>query len=388
MNVLLAFDKFKDSMTANEACACATEALEAEHPDWHIDRAPLTDGGEGFAEILTTARGGQLRSVEVRGPRGQKVQAKLGTISLDALPERLTRFFSPQKTGLLAIADMASASGLALLEPDLRDPWQASSYGTGELIAAANAFGAEALLLGVGGSATNDLGLGALCAMGLRWRKKDGSESGEALPPARWDEIGGFAGRAEKRPKAIRIACDVDNPLLGPRGATFVYGPQKGLRAEDRDALESQVGRVARLLASHLGKTESSLSAPGAGAAGGMAFGLSCGTEAELLPGFDLVANWLALEQRIRNADIVLTGEGRFDESSLRGKGPGAIAALAKRLGREVHVFAGKTEVKEKPPGISLHAITPEGFPLSEALAQGPEFLFASVRRLFRTPLP
>jgi glycerate 2-kinase len=288
--------------------------------------------------------------------------------------------------GSVAIIEMAAASGLGLLTPPQRDVWETSTVGTGELIAAAAARGASAIVLGVGGSATNDLGVGALRALGLQFQAETGGTI-DAPAPATWPRINRISGQLRPLPP-IFIACDVTNPLLGAHGAAAVYGPQKGLRAEDILRLDHQTARMALLLSGYFGQPDEMMDLPGSGAAGGIAFGLTVAAGARLLPGFDFVARWLDLEARIAAADLVLTGEGRFDDSSLDGKGPGAVAACALALGKPVHVFAGQCRVsRDVAPGLSLHAITPAETPLREALARAPEFLGIAVRAVFERSL-
>jgi glycerate kinase len=269
---------------------------------------------------------------------------------------------------------MAAASGLALLANEERDPRQATSFGTGQVLAVAAAEGPAALLLGVGGSATNDLGLGALTALGLEMRDRSGSALGP-LPPARWGEIGAFSGDPRRNLPPLRIACDVENPLLGPNGALAVYGPQKGLQPSDYDAFEAECARLAMLLCRQFGQDEALMRRPGAGAAGGIAFGLMAATGASLLSGIALMDAWLDLDHRIAEADLVITGEGRFDTTSLAGKGPGAVARRALALGKEVHVFAGQIRLADEIPGLQTHAISPPDVPLATALANAEDFL-------------
>src|SRR5688572_16647143 len=193
MRVLLAFDKFKDSLAARDACTFAAAALRDRHPDWVIDSCPLSDGGEGFCEILTTAVQGTLVGSSISGPRENEVQAPIGMVPFDRIPERARAFLPlPPKHSdtapSVAVLDMASASGLALLEPEDRDPWQTTTVGTGELIRTATELGAVAILLGVGGSATHDLGLGALAALGLEFQTSPGNIVFPPIP-ARWREI-------------------------------------------------------------------------------------------------------------------------------------------------------------------------------------------------------
>ncbi|HYD83808.1 MAG TPA: glycerate kinase [Opitutus sp.] len=388
MRALLAFDKFKDALSAPAACDVAADTLRALHATWELDRCPLTDGGEGFAEILTHAAGGHLRSVRVQGPRGEVVDATFGVVALAKLPPaaRTLLALPPQlpSDATLAIVEMAAASGLALLRKSQRDPWHTTTFGTGELLRAAADAGAAAILLGVGGSATNDLGLGALAALGVEFQTAAG-ETVSPPTPARWPEIARIQKSTSPPLPPIRIACDVTNPLLGDTGCAAVYGPQKGLRHTDRARLEQESARLAGLLCAHCGQADALMDVPGAGAAGGISFGLMTAANAMLLPGFALVSAWLGLDTRIAAADLVLTGEGRFDRSSLTGKGPGAIAARAAALRREVHVFAG-TITDSPPPDVRCHAITPDGLPLETALAATRDLLGAAIRRQFAQP--
>jgi glycerate kinase len=381
MRVLVAFDKFKDSMPAQRACAVAAEAVSSARGGWELDECPLSDGGEGFAEILTRSAEGTLRRAEVTGPRGGPVAAAFGLVSNDRIPDAARAMLGAAiagREGMVAVVEMAAASGLALLEPEMRDPMRTSSLGTGQLLAAAAATGARAILLGVGGSATNDLGLGALCALGIRCTGA-GGESLDPLVPADWPLLRGISGRIPGSIPPILIACDVENPLGGSRGALAVYGRQKGLRPEDLPALESQSARVASRICQHFGRPMELPAAPGAGAAGGIAFGLMAAANARLLPGFELVSSWIDLDDRLSAADMVITGEGRFDDSSLSGKGPGTVVRRALAQGKLVHLFAGEVELTRKIPGLLAHAITPAGMPRRAAFSAAEALLAEAV---------
>jgi glycerate 2-kinase len=385
MRVLVAFDKFKDSLAATEACRIGVEALRAAHPDWTFDSAPLADGGDGFASILTAAAGGELISAPVIGPLGKPRNATFGLVRWAQVPDAArVRLALPslRETDTVAIVEMAAASGLALVPPGQRDPWRTTSYGTGQLLAAATKRGARALLLGVGGSATHDLGLGALGALGLRFLDTHGSP---IFPPttSAWEHIARLAGHVPAAFPPLRIACDVANPLLGTAGAAATYAPQKGLAPADLPRLESATARMAALLSAHCGQPPALASAPGAGAAGGIAFGLMTSAGAQLVPGWSLVHDWLDLDRRIAAADLVITGEGRFDATSLSGKGPGALALAAASSGKRVFILAGslgELPAGALPPGVTAHAISPSVLPLATALARAPEFLAAAVR--------
>ncbi|HEY0944203.1 MAG TPA: glycerate kinase [Opitutaceae bacterium] len=385
MRVLIAFDKFKDSLSAAQACDVAARSLRGRHRDWTLDLCPLADGGEGFAEILTTATGGTLHRLPVQGPRGGLVTAQLGLVPRATIPaaaQALLGFDAASASGTIAVIEMAQASGLALLPPGLRDPWETTSLGTGQLIRAAAELGATGVVLGVGGSATNDLGLGALAALGFEFRDDTGNKLRPPLP-AQWPRLTRIDGEAFTALPPLRIACDVANPLLGPQGCAAIYGPQKGLRAEDRPRLEAESARLADLLCAHCGQPPALRDIPGAGAAGGIAFGLMVAARARLCPGADLVAAWLDLGRRLDAADLVLTGEGRFDASSLTGKGPGSLATRALGLGKTVHVFAGAVALDTLPAGLHTHAITPADTPLAQALRDAPALLAGAVQRAF-----
>lgn len=380
MRVLLAFDKFKDAIGAHEACAIATRALQSRHPDWVIESAPLTDGGDGFSRILAEATATLEVRTTVTGPRASPVNAGWAPVPRTRIPTA-ARSRIGGEGDLVAVIEMAAASGLAQVPHEARDPWTATTAGTGELMRTAADAGAGALLLGVGGSATHDLGLGALHALGFRFIDDRGQDLGVPLP-AHWHRLHRIEGGPPAAFPPVFIACDVDNPLLGPRGAATVFAPQKGLRPQDRDRLESLSTTVAALLCAHCRRDPSLVNAPGSGAAGGIAFGLMAGVGAQLLPGFDLVSDWLDLDRRMAASDLVVTGEGRFDASSLGGKGPGAIAARAIAAGKTVHVFAGQVDARESP-GLHLHPITAPGVPLAQALRETRERLGASVRAAF-----
>lgn len=393
MRVLLAFDKFKDALSAKDACSFAAAALREMHRDWQLDLCPLADGGEGFCSILTAAAGGQLIGSSVTDPLGDTVQAQIGIVPVERIPAAARALIAPppnprQQIPTVAVIEMATASGLGLLEPDERDLWQTSTFGTGELIRIAADLNVSAIVLGVGGSATHDLGLGALAALGLDFVTARGERVPDPIP-ARWREINRIDGSISPPVPPIRIACDVVNPLLGPQGAAAVYGPQKGLQAADLSRLDHESARLALLLCNHCGQPDSLMETPGAGAAGGIAFGLMAAAGAKLLPGFDLVSSWLDLETRLAAADLVITGEGRFDDTSLNGKGPGAVVARALALGKPVHVFAGQISADTSERiGLTTHAITPPGTPLTQALHLAPRNLAVSVQQAFATAGP
>ena len=386
MRVLFAFDKFKDAVTAPAACEIAAAALKDVQPTWETEICPLTDGGEGFADILTRAAHGQFKPVVVCGPRGKPTDVNYGIVALRQIPEAArSRLALPTQLGpdaRVAIIEMAAASGLALLRPEERDPWHASTWGTGQIIRDAVDQGAQAIVIGVGGSATNDLGLGMLAVLGLRFSSADG---GLFLTPEPrfWSAIAQCSGQLPSTLPPIRVACDVTNPVLGPLGCATVYGPQKGLKAQDLARMEEQSGRLARLLCAHYGRPESIMDTPGAGAAGGIAFGLIAAAKAQLVSGFGLTSDWVGLPERLAWADVVVTGEGRFDASSDQGKGPGAVVAAALAAGKRTLVLAGQVSDAVRSAA-TLHAISPKNMPLSEALPRTPVLLRDAIHHHFR----
>ncbi|RXK53123.1 glycerate kinase [Oleiharenicola lentus] len=368
MRALIAFDKFKDALSAEAACEVAARVLRHTHPDWELDLCPLTDGGESFGEILTKAAHGRLDCHAVTGPMGATVRAPIGFVDAAKLPPPVRSRLALAPAERIAVIGMASASGLELVPPDRRNPWRTTTRGTGELIGHARDAGASVIVLGVGGSATNDLGLGALAALGWLFDR-------EPLPE-NWPHLRRIGGGA-CLPRII-IACDVVNPLLGAHGATATFGPQKGLKPADVPCLDAEMARVAALLCAAAGQPFTATETPGAGAAGGIACGLMVAAGATLTPGFELVSDWLGLADRIAAADLVITGEGRFDATSLAGKGPGSLVREARRQGKTAHVFAGSLGITAD--GFH-HAITPAGLPLPEALARCPELLAEAVAR-------
>lgn len=319
MRVLVAPDKFKGSLSAAEVAAAVAASL-GKFPGFIVDCCPVADGGEGFADALA-ARWDEVAGI--RDPLGRPVTARCGWTD-----------------GGDAVIEMSEASGIQRLAPHERNPWRASTFGTGQLIAHAAAHGASKVLVGLGGSATNDAGTGAAAALGWRFLTSDG-ESLEPIP-ANLLALERIEPPEDERLPHIVAACDVCNPLLGPEGASRVYARQKG--ADDRviDYLEEALDHLAGLVAEQLGTDYRSL--PGAGAAGGLGYGLATFCQAELRPGFALVAEGLRLEERIAASDLVITGEGRLDAQTLYGKAPAEVARLAKRWGKPAAVVCGQCE--------------------------------------------
>lgn len=387
MRVLICFDKFKDSMPAHQAGAIVQAALLEAHADMTTETVALADGGDGFCEIMTRAQNGVLEAHSVSGSLGEPVEAQIGWVYGSGLGGPTLSRLKLDASGQVAIIEMAQATGLQSLSPDRRDCWKTTSLGTGEFIRIAGERRAEAILLGVGGSSTNDLGLGALEALGLSFCARNGHPL-RPIRPELWPLVDHIEGYLPQNLPPIKIACDVQNPLFGPQGAAAIYGPQKGLKPEDFDRMESLGKKMARLLCDYLGKPWPLTEVPGSGAAGGITFGLSAACQVELMPGFDLVSGWLDLSGKLDRCDWLITGEGRFDRSSLQGKGPGTLSLQALALGKRVSILAGKIEVTADAfPGggqnLDLMEISPRDIPLPLALEREPENLRRAVLKNF-----
>ncbi|MHB9134323.1 MAG: glycerate kinase family protein [Armatimonadota bacterium] len=313
MKIILAFDSYKGSLSAPEACAAAGEGLGRLSPAPEIVQCPLSDGGEGFAEAMRLAGGGDVRTVEVTGPLFEKRQAAI--VLLDG--------------GKTAVVESAMACGLELVPPGQRSPLRTTSYGLGEMLLAAAEMGAERIVVGLGGSATNDGGMGMLNALGWRFLDADG----HLLPPigSSLDYVWEIEPGQTLPGVQIIAACDVDNPLAGPHGAAYTYAPQKGATPEDVAVLDRGLARYARVSKSVLGEDFSSH--PGAGAAGGLGFALLAFLHAQFRPGASLAIELSRLEEHLTGATLCFTGEGRTDAQTAHGKLPAAVAACCARAG-------------------------------------------------------
>ncbi|MGO9828639.1 MAG: glycerate kinase [Myxococcaceae bacterium] len=319
--------EFKGSLTAAEAAEAIRHGLERAGAGAQVDVLPLADGGPGTAEVLVQALQGSWHNVPVHDPLGRSVEASYGT-------------WAGGTTGVL---EMAQASGLLLLAPGERNPRRASTFGTGELIRAAVLGGVRSLMVGLGGSATNDGGAGALQALGVRLRDAQGRDlppGGTALRELARIEVDG----ALRQLGETELTCvtDVTNPLTGPSGASAVYGPQKGATHADVAVLDAALAHFAEVVRRQLGLDVAH--EPGMGAAGGLGFGLRVAFGARLVRGFTHVAELVHLEHRLGGCDVVLTGEGRLDAQSRQGKGPVALAERARAAGKRVVAFAGSIE--------------------------------------------
>ena len=351
MRILIAPDKLKGSLTALEAAEAIARGVLRSIPGASIDIAPIADGGEGTAEAIRAACGGEWARVPVLGPLGREIPARYAWLP-----------------GGVAAIDMSEASGLWRLASGTLEPLLASTFGTGQLIADALRRGARKILVGLGGSATNDGGIGMAAALGYRFL----NASGEPIEPvpAALPALRHIVPPAEGFSREVVVVglCDVCNPLLGERGATCVFGPQKGADVAAVETLERALEQLADVVLADLG--QDFRGTPGAGAAGGLGFGLLSFCRAELKPGFETVAEMFDLEARIAAADWTITGEGRLDLQTLEGKGPAGIAAIARRRGKPVAALAGI--VVDDPRIVQafdrIVAAKPLGMPIDEAI--------------------
>ena len=317
VKILIAPDKFKGCLSATEVALAISRGLASVWPTANIVRKPIADGGEGFADTLST----WTVEAGVHDALGREVTASYGWISRGT-----------------AVIEMSAASGLWRIAPGERDPLRASTAGTGELMLDAIARGAFEVLLGIGGSATNDGGIGMAAVLGYEFLGSDG-EPLEPIP-ANLTRLNAIrAPVTETRLPRIVAACDVDNPLLGADGATSIYGPQKGVTPELMPVLEAGLERLADVVARDLGRDFRNT--PGSGAAGGLGFGLLSFFGADIRSGFDLVAEYSGLEEVLSTSDLVITAEGKIDTQTLHGKGPAGVADLAHKHGKPLIAFAG-----------------------------------------------
>lgn len=322
--IVLAPDSFKESLTAAGVCAAMESGFRVAFPDARFVHVPMADGGEGTVQSLVDATAGTLRTATVTGPLGEPVEASYGVLG----------------DGVTGVIEMAAASGLELLTPEQRDARVTTSYGTGELILACLDAGVRQLIIGLGGSATNDGGAGMAQALGARLRDADGqplAPGGAALANLASVDASGVDPRLADL--GIDVACDVSNPLCGPEGASAVYGPQKGASPEDVAELDAALGVWADALARDLDRDIAEVA--GAGAAGGLGAGLLAFTSARLRPGIDIVIERTRLPESVAGASLVVTGEGRMDGQTRFGKTPFGVARVARQAGVPVIGIAG-----------------------------------------------
>lgn len=327
MNILIAPDSFKDCLSARDVAESLQRGLIDAGIEGNFEIAPMADGGEGTVESVIDATGGEMVRIRV----------------MDPLMREIESFYGITGDGSTAIIEMAAASGLELLKPGERDPWVTTTYGTGQLIRNALEKGCNKILLGIGGSATNDCGAGMAEALGVKFTDRKGDSCRLS---------GGYLGDVHRiwmdglhpgvKGSEILVACDVSNPLTGPRGASHTYGPQKGADNEMVRKLDRNLAQFAELIREQLGMEIDKV--PGAGAAGGLGAGLMAFLNGRLMNGFDMIAEAIGLEEKIKQADLVITGEGKMDGQTQFGKTPFGVAQLAFKQGKPVIGVAGTVE--------------------------------------------
>lgn len=372
MTFLLAPDSLKGSLTAVQACQSLARGIRAALPSAEILMVPLADGGEGTVEAIALATGAAMQDALVHGPLGAPASASWARTADGR-----------------AILELASASGITLVASEHRDALRASTYGTGQLIRAALDSGCTEITIGIGGSATTDGGTGALAALGLKFLDDAGAElppGGAALARLARIDASGLHPRLQDRSVAVRVLCDVTNPLCGPNGAAHIYGPQKGATPEDVEYLDSALGNYARVTAAQLGRDDSSLA--GAGAAGGTGFGFVAWLGAELVPGIQAVLQTANFDELCRRADWVFTAEGALDGQTLRGKTIAGVAAAAKRHGVPVIAFGGAVKLTgaelDELGLVSAFALPDSPLALEQCIARADELLAGAAERVVR----
>ncbi len=351
MKIVVAPDSFKGSLTAVEVSDAIEQGVREIFPEAEIVKIPMADGGDGTVQCLVNATGGEILREKVTGPLGDEVLASYGILG-------------DKKT---AVIEMAEASGLTLVPENKRNPLITTTYGTGQLIKAALDQGCRKMIIGIGGSATNDGGAGMVQALGVKLLDQEGKEigfgGGELKKVFRIDTK--YLDNRLSETKVL-IASDVSNPLCGPKGASKIYGPQKGATPEIIEELDESLAYFAEIIKRDLNKDIKDI--PGAGAAGGLGAGLMAFLDAELRPGIEIIIEIVKLEQAIKDADLVITGEGKIDSQTIYGKAPIGVAKIAKKynipviavaaiIGDDadiVHQYGINTLIKISEPPISL----------------------------------
>lgn len=371
MKIVVAPDSYKGSLTAKEVAIAIEHGFLAVFPECEVVKVPMADGGEGTVQSLVDATAGEVVEVEVTGPLGTPVKA----------------FFGLLGEGRTAVIEMASASGLPLVPSDRRNPLVTTTVGTGELIKAALDRGVTELVIGIGGSATNDGGAGMAMALGARLLDNQdrnlGFGGGELGRLSRID-ASGLDPRLSR--VTLTVACDVDNPLCGPKGASAVFGPQKGATPEMVEVLDRNLGHYAQTIERDLGRQVADV--PGAGAAGGLGAGLLAFTNAILRRGVDIVLELTGLDRHLAGASLVVTGEGQIDGQTVRGKTPYGVAQAAKRHGLPViAIVGGMAPGSEEVYGLGIDAVvpvTPRPMSIEEAMVQSFDLVASAAERMAR----
>jgi len=371
MKIVIAPQSFKGSLSAREVADAMAGGIQRVLADAELVLLPMADGGEGTVDALVSATGGTFRQNEITGPLGDKVTAMWGILG----------------DGTTTVIEMAAASGLTLVPPDRLNPMVATTYGTGELIRAALDAGCHHLIIGIGGSATNDGGAGMVQALGISLLDEKGNEippGGAALAHLSRIDISGLDARLAVC--KVTVASDVTNPLFGERGASWIYGPQKGATEEMCRQLDKALENYAVVIKRDLGIEVGDM--PGAGAAGGLGAGLVAFLRAELRPGIDIVCEATGLPQHLKGADLVFTGEGRIDAQTISGKTVAGIAARAKAYGVPVIAIVGDVAISNEELarygiGAAL-SIAPGPISLDESMTNAEKLITEVTERALR----
>ncbi|MDW7673434.1 MAG: glycerate kinase [Bacillota bacterium] len=378
MRILIAPDSFKGSITAVEMANCVALAVKKIFPEAETIKKPLSDGGEGLVDSLVIATVGKVITEKVTGPLGEQLDAHYGLLG----------------DGKTAVIEMAEASGLPLVPENKRNPMLTTTYGTGELIKHALNRGCSRLIVGIGGSATNDGGVGMAQALGVRFLDNEGVPlpfGGGSLKSLAKIDISALDPMVKET--EILVACDVDNPLTGKNGASYIYGPQKGATEEVVKFLDEGLQHYAKVLRRDLGIDVENI--PGSGAAGGLGAGLLAFLNGKLTPGIDISVDVVGLEKELSSCDLVITGEGKLDSQSVHGKVPVGVARVAKKYNVPVIVLAGCVEE-------GLDHLHEEGITAYYSIVNGPmslqeaitntrslvELTTTEILRLFKVFLP
>ncbi len=369
MKIVVAPNAFKGSLSAKDAAHVMAEAILDVDPDIEVREVPFSDGGDGLLEVLTDILGGEKVAVEVLGPLGKRIVSELCYV----------------RDRSIAAIEMARASGLALLGESEGDPTRTTTYGTGELIKKGVDLGAKRIIIGIGGSATNDGGIGMAAALGVRFLDSRGKEiypCGGNLIKIRDIDIRGLYKKIKD--VEIEVVCDVDNPLLGENGAARVYGPQKGATPEQVEELEQGLANLARVIKEKLGIDVTTI--PGGGAAGGLGAGLFAFLGAKLKKGIDVMKSLTGLEQQIKGVDLVLTGEGKLDDQIFFGKGPFGVSDTAKKFGVPCIAVAGSVDITpdrlQEIGIIACLSICPGPVDLKKAMENARSYLKSTVKQI------
>ena len=358
--IVLAPDSFKESMTAKEVCEAMERGIRKANSQIRCIHVPMADGGEGTMQSLVDATGGRVYSKEVVGPLGNNVVAEYGILG----------------NGEIGVIEMASASGIHLVDSEKRNPLITTTFGTGQLIKACLDKGVKKLLIGIGGSATNDGGAGFIQALGGRLLDENGydlSYGGGALAKLHTIDLSNLDERLKY--VSVEVACDVNNPLCGKEGASYVFGPQKGATREMIEILDQNLSHYAEVIKEQLGKDV--ISKAGAGAAGGLGEGLMAFLDVKLKSGIEMVIEYANLEEKVRDADMVWTGEGSIDFQTQYGKTPLGVAMIAKKYNKPVIALAGRVgndiDVLYDKGIDAIFGIMRGVTSIEEALVKGPE---------------